>query len=514
MKTLYLENKIYGNRPDLTPSKNKFENILFAGFFIIYGTLLIYTTNKINIAEDEIYTLNTSSNTFFKLIHQSYYFEYQPPLYFLVLSWWRSLSSGIFFTKLFSIFCTGISAYFFYKIVAQLSSKSISKWMVIIFLLNPFTVWAALEIRLYAFLMMLSILAIYYFFRFYFENNKKALIIFSIISLFGIYTQYFFSFLIIAFGILESISGNRKALYQYIFFLFPVVLLSLPNLLFIPVGVASQEARVDPFSIIHKIIYTPRNLFLSINEVPGVWLNRIARFIIYVPLIVAFIIHYFKSNSERKRMIKIYNIILLLVIIIVILYCIGFAITKVGYDKKYQTVAFPLYILLFTIVWIYPTIIKNIIFGYISVYFTIILIAQYINPVKTYDYKTVASFLQSIEKNNEPIFAYRAVLAIPLKYYYHSKNQIYPLPYPVDFNSNYRFSIQDTFQLRKSTLPHLDKSKSFFVVSDTTKYEGLLNMNRSMVSNYLDLHYQKTMDTFLLGNGKGRCLRIRRYELK
>jgi hypothetical protein len=512
---LQLGSGLYTNVEELNQPENKFGSLLFTGFLIIYGVLLIYTADKINIAEDEIYTLNTSSYNFLKIIHQSYYFEYQPPFYFLVLSWWRTISTGIFFTKLFSIFCTGISAYFLYKTVVQLSSKKISKWMVVIFLLNPFTVWAALEIRLYAFLMMLSISATHYFFRFYFEKNKKTLLVFAIICLFGIYTQYFFSFLIIAFGVIVMISKDRQSFFRYLAFLLPVVIFSFPNLMFVSVGVSGQQIKINsfPFSMIHKIIYTPRDLMLSINDVPGVWLNRIVRLMIYIPIAIAFIIHYIKHNEKRKEIIKNYNLILISLIIMIVLYCVGFAITEVGYEMKYQTVAFPLIIFIFMILWIYPSIIRNFIFGYIALYFSILLIVQYRHPVKTYDYKSVANFLESNKEDNEPIFIYRAVLAMPFKYYFHPKNELIPMPHPVNFNSNYRFSIKDTCQFRNTLLPHLKISKSFYFISDTTKYEGLLKMNRDMISNYLDNHYQKSLDTFLLGNGKERCLRIRKYEI-
>ena len=425
------------------------------------------------------------------------------------------MSSEIFFIKLFSIFCIGISAYFFHKVVIQISSKKVAKWMLVIFLLNPFTVWEAFEIRLYAFLVMLSVLAIYYFLCYHFENNKKALLIFSIISLCGIYTQYFFSFLVIAFAIIELVSKRRKDFYQFLYFIIPVIILSLPNLMFVSVGVSSQQSKINnfPFSVLKNIILTPRNLILSINDVDGVWLNRIVRLMIYVPILVAFIIHYIKPNSEEKEVIKKYRLIIISIVVMVALYCIGFTVTEVGYEMKYQTVAFPLLILLLIILWIYPAIIRNFIFGYIALYFTVLLVEKYVNPVKTYDYKSVAYFLQSNGKNNEPIFIYRPVLALPLNYYYHSNSEIIPLPHPVDFNSNYRFAIEDTFQLRNLISPHLNRSKSFFWVSDTTKYEGFVNMNRNMISNYLDTHYKRCLDTFLLGNGKERCLRIRHYEI-
>ena len=129
----------------------KWTNTLsFIGFLAIYATFLIYTSSILNLSEDETYTLNTSSRGFSGVIHQSYNFEAQPPFYFILLSWWRLLCHGVFFAKLFSILCIGLSACYFYRLVPLFSEKKNSKWMVAIFLLNPFTVWAALEMRLYS----------------------------------------------------------------------------------------------------------------------------------------------------------------------------------------------------------------------------------------------------------------------------------------------------------------------------------------------------------------------------
>ena len=73
--------------------------------------------------------------------------------------------------------------------------------------------------------------------------------------------------------------------------------------MFVSVGVTSQQSKINnfPFSVLKKIIYTPRNLILSINDVSGVWLNRIVRLMIYVPILIAFILHYIKPNSEEKK---------------------------------------------------------------------------------------------------------------------------------------------------------------------------------------------------------------------
>ena len=96
----------------------------------------------------------------------------------------------------------------------------------------------------------------------------------------------------------------------------------------------------------------------------------------------------------------------------VALYCLGFTVTKVGYDMKYQTVAYPLFILLFINIMDLPG--NNQKF-YIRVsfllYFPILLVEKYVHPVKTYDYKSVANFLQSNGKNDEPIFMYQCLFS-------------------------------------------------------------------------------------------------------
>ena len=190
----------------------------------------------------------------------------------------------------------------------------------------------------------------------------------------------------------------------------------------------------------------------------------------------------------------------------------AFMITKVGFNPKYLAIAFPLFILTFSIFNIFSRSLRNVIYGSISLYFIILLIIQYKNPVKVYDFKSVANFIESIERPHEPIFVYRPAIAMPFEYYYHGKNSITPIPYPVNFNSDYLISMKDTVELKKSINPANISSKSYLLISDTTSYEGLVNMNRKMISNYLNDHYKKVLDTFLLGNGKEKSLRIRRFD--
>ncbi len=56
----------------------------------------------LNIWQDEAYTLQTTSNGVAYAFHQALSFEQNAPLYFVLISLWRSLGDGIFYLRLFS----------------------------------------------------------------------------------------------------------------------------------------------------------------------------------------------------------------------------------------------------------------------------------------------------------------------------------------------------------------------------------------------------------------------------
>lgn len=146
--------------------KNFVSSFLFYIFLIGYGIGIIFLAYRLNLWEDESYSMHTSSNNLIDVIRLSYDFEGQPPFYFVILSIWRHINPGIFFARLLSTISIGISAFYFYRLVRLVSGADSSRWMIVIFLLNPFSVWAALEIRLYSLAILLSTILVYYFFLF------------------------------------------------------------------------------------------------------------------------------------------------------------------------------------------------------------------------------------------------------------------------------------------------------------------------------------------------------------
>lgn len=497
--------------------RNKaFSDLFFYAFLVLFAFFLIYTTYKINISEDETYTLNTTSRSLEGVIKQSYNFEAQPPVYFILISWWRLICSGIFFTKLFSLVFIGLSGLVFYRLTSLfVTNIKSSYYLVTIFLLNPFTVWAGLEIRLYAFLIFLSTVSIYFFFRYYFEENKKFLYLFFLVSLIGVYTQYFFVFLIASLSFIILIQKSWNIFLKFFFYLIPLILLFLPNLQFLHNQISLQETHnINQFSFskVSAIFYTPQSLILAINLVPNVWLNRLVRILFLITILIIYLKLYKRHLTKSILFFKKYNIILLLIFILLILFCISFFITGVGYENKYMAVVFPLFILLFTIFDQYSFLSRSLIYASAIIYFIILLSIKYWHPVKTYDFISTAKFIKKIEKKDEPILIYRPAIALPLNHYYNGKNKIIPIPHPVNFDSSYLINIKDTLELKRVIENSNSRSKSYILVSDTTVYEGILNMNRKMISKYIYNHYKVSMDTLFYGQGKKRPLRIMSFE--
>jgi hypothetical protein len=499
----------------LFTNKAILKSYLFWTFIILYTALLLYTAQKINISEDETYTLNTTSRNLAGVIDQSYNFEFQLPGYFVLLSFWRLISSGILFAKLFSILSIAVATIYIYKLSNLFKQKKASLWIVIIFLLNPFSVWAALEIRLYAFAILLSTVIIYTFYLYVFKNRKKALYLFLICALIGVYTQYFFVFLVFVLAVTTIFIKGWKYFLKICLYLIPVAILFLPNLIFLPNQLKMQEAHGNShfdFTKIVAVLHSPQSLALAINYIPPAWLNRIIRSLFLLFFIIACYKLYKNNSLKNDAFYKNYKIILLSIFLLVFLFALGVYITDIVFTTKYMVVTYPFFILLLLVFESYPKIYTNLIYGTISIYFLIILIPFYRHPVNTYDFKSIAKFVEKIEQPNEPILMYRSNIALPFEYYYNGKNKIIPLPKPVNFNANYLTNIKDTNQLKELLYSITPQPTSYLLISDTTQFETTLNMHRDMVSDYISKKFRVTLDTLFEGKAKGKAFRIRTFE--
>lgn len=506
--------KLFAN----TPKEKSFNKLIFIGFLFFYTCILLYLCYRVTIWEDESYSLITSSQKILKVIASSYDFEGQPPVYFVLLALWRTIDSGIFFARLFSIVSIGVASYFFYQIIIQISDKINPKWMVILFLLNPFTVWAALEIRLYAFLIFLSTTAIYFFIRYFKQSDNKYLYFFLINCLVGIYTQYFFAFLIISLALFSLLFKTRKFFVKLCLYLIPVAILSLPNLAFLPNQLSMvQSHKIDylgmesALTVLHSI---PR-LIIGIEIVPGYHLRLLIGTSYFFVLTLTYLIFLKKYNSKNLPILKIFTNIVYTVSFLVILFVLSVLFTGIFYRDKYMTIAFPLFMLLFLVFQLYKPFIRNTINSIISIYFLLLLLLRYSYPIKEYNFPEVARVIDKIEQRKEPILFYNKNLLPPFRFYYHGKNELYALP-PLKFDHTYYDdNIKDTSEL-KFEIKKIDPSNNSFILitNNISSFKYNLHLNNRIINDFFKSNYNIKFDTTILGRNENQNLRIRRLVNK
>lgn len=490
---------------------------IFYGFLLVYAIVLLFLCKELNIWEDEAYSLQTTSNSLPEVLKLSYNFEAQPPAYFILLTLWRGINQGIFFARLFSMFCIGIAAYYIYKIDIAGSSEANRRWIVILFLLNPFSVWAALEIRTYALLILLSTLSIYYFLQYDRTNSKRHLYIFLVTCLIGLYTQYFYAFLIASLAFTFFIFRGWKPFIRLCLYLFPVILLFLPNFFFIFDQVSHYSSnRIDYSSLTQfvKVFSSPQNLILALDIAPFEWIVRWSiKIVVFAFVIYAYFVLYKSIRSINHSLFKSINFLTVITFILIFLFCIVIVSFKIMYQYKYLAIAFPLFILLLNLFRVYSLSTRLITFISISFYFIFLLSFNYYSLVKKQDYIAAASFVKSIEQSNEPIIFYPKSLLLAFSHYYSGENVLVPI-LPLIFNQDYyENDINDTEEAMKLIEKVPTLSESYILINDTIRGFRLTpKFNNRMFDQCIKSNFKVELDTIIPGNGKDYYLRIRRLH--
>ena len=497
-----------------TKNRNDF---YFYFFLLFYGAVIIYLAHKIPIWEDEAYSLNTSSHDLATVINQSYNFEGQPPGYFLILALWRKIDSGIFFARMFSVLFIGLSGIYFYRIVRLSEGIKFSRWMLIIFLLNPFTVWAALEIRLYAFVIFLSTALIYNFLIFYKQGSKKSLYLFLSFSFIGIYAHYFFVIQIIALAFSMLILKGWSSFFYISKCLFPVAILFIPNLLFMghQIDIAQRDVlNGSKFDEIRTIIKSPQNLLLSVSLFKTVVISRIIRIIFAIIIFYSLWLLY-KTNDKKKSDIKKFAIIFINLSISILLLGVIVSISGIGFQKKYMAFLFPFLMMIFMLYKEYSFPVRKILFFLTAIYFIFVLFLIYNNPLKSYDYKKTTNYVTSIEKANEPIFLYSKILFPAFSYYYKGKNSVASLPKAQYDGKYYEKNISDTIELKKALASKRLPTKSFILITgQIIGFKYPVNLDEKLIDLYISNNFKVTIDTSFIGDLPIHTLRVRRIEVK
>jgi hypothetical protein len=172
--------------------------VIGSAIVVVAGVLLAGT---LNIWIDEAFTLHTTGAGPQFAWAQSIAFEAQPPLYFVLEALWRTFDeTSIGFASLPSIVFAGAAVAFIVCAAARIMPRTPPLAIALVTALNPIVIWAAVEMRVYALVLLAGAALTWAFIEgFIVERpSRHARLWYAIFAVAGLYTQYYVGFVLAA----------------------------------------------------------------------------------------------------------------------------------------------------------------------------------------------------------------------------------------------------------------------------------------------------------------------------
>jgi hypothetical protein len=399
---------------------------------------LLWLSAHLNMWIDEAYTLHTTSGGLAYALRQSLFWELQPPLYFLVLTLLRSISVSIFLARFFSIACTAAMLWVAAGISRRLFPAQHPAWLVAALAINPFVVDVAVEIRVYAMVMLLSALLFYLFLAGYVDNGSRwQRIAFVAVALIALYTQYYLGFLLPAFAVALVALRRWPALRAYALGMVVVGAAALPILFVIKHQIAANSANFAvKASAAAGILHVSKILgaaVLSVDMFPSVsrWVIALSCLLATVVIVAAW------RTREDER-----SDTLLIPFIVVAVAGALLAVVVTLADQP-LTLRYSAGLLLPALLCVYAafaftrprlrTVLLAVWIALIGTTCGLTLATEYQHMAKIGDWMRVAAYVQAHEQPGQPIVIFEPQAALTLAAYYRGPNEIIPLPRAMNF---------------------------------------------------------------------------------
>ncbi len=163
--------------------------------FVILGALFIFSHQSLRLDESQsLWQTSYTPSKILNIIAQ----DVHVPLYHVILHFWQLfLGNTVETARILSLIFFIFSIPALYLLGSRALNQSIALFATILFAISPFMNWYGNEIRMYSLFTLLTILSQYFFLTIFRNKDADAWIGYSVVSILGIFTHYFFSFVIL-----------------------------------------------------------------------------------------------------------------------------------------------------------------------------------------------------------------------------------------------------------------------------------------------------------------------------
>lgn len=469
------------------------ERLIVPVLILLHLAITLTLAYKLNIWVDEAFSLHTSERGVGYALSQALHFELQAPLYFVLLSVWRKLDSSIFFARLFSV----ASVAFSLKVLAVLSRRLWRDvhpgWIVAVVAFNPLTIGAAVDVRLYAPVLLLSALLLLTFYDGYLAptTRRRAQICHVLLAIAALYTQYYTGFLLAGNVCALLVLKRWRPLRQYLIGMAVVALFFSPMLPFIRYQMLAHTA---PISIVESWFEVFKFTTWRMKDylLPPAWdvTLELRSWVLRLCYVVAIYILFKKRRSLNPDGIALWMITL--VISFCFLLTARFSGELLLQIRHTVVLLFPINLAVFSIV-VLPNkkrliacwTIVVLVFSFTGLY------RHYKPMAKAGDWQRVAQYLVTNEKPEQTILVFHAGAALPLARYYAGTNVLVPIPRENTFD---RFDFHD-YVLRdeREIVQALERTpgshESIWLVTDENCAYADLSYHCEILEDYVNKYY-------------------------
>lgn len=456
----------------------------FTAFLLIAAHLAIVLPQAyhLNIWVDEASTLYATQNGFWTAFQNAATEQKQAPLYFWIMSLWRAIDGSIFFSRLFSVIFSVAAIRLFAGLAWRTVRPNAALALTAFFALHPYLIWASLEIRVYAFVILLSVVLIRLFLTAFIESEGSASRLrypktwFLIAAIIALYSNYYLGFLLVGLFASLLITSRWRAALTYAFLMIVAGIAFFPLLfdLYSEFQVKSGGFH-EPRTVIEglKVIWNHVLTFVLPTEIfpPGeqtavswarVWLVRIGG----IALIAIAVIN---RRSITRNTVIAGSIAGTVGVFLLVAY---FLVGPLFIEIRHASVLFvPLLLFLGSLLTDTLQFTGKTRSAMVTAFAGILVLASfgysianlYPNMTKRGDWARVAGFIEQHESPGQPIVTFEAFDALALPYHYKGTNRILPDENYFDF----------TLQAAAGSAESMDRQNEFVISEIPSEAESV-----------------------------------------
>ncbi len=466
---------------------------------------------------DEYYSLATTSGNLRTTIVDSYRVEFLPPVYFSLLWAWRTVNNSVPFARVFSVLLMVVALWVVLLASRRWCPRTTAVWIMVPLIVNPHTIYAGTEIRHYSLAFVAAASLLYLFHRAFMEAGRdiRAEVAFVVTAVVGLYSYYHLGFLLVAGGGMLALNRSWRTLARYLAYMALVAIATAPQIPLIRTGfetlvhnVGGYVSPLDSFKTVAQVVIS---LPFGLYSFPP-WLRWL--------VVAAVGVTCMGSVWAGRRTIGASDRSIWCTVVVLTLGFSAFAILngQIVFPRHFGFAVVPAW---FSIVCalsltefarkiLLPLVaVATIALGSLSSYWS------YSELTKGGNFRAAATYLESHEEADQPIFVLASYSEGPLRHYYRGVNTLVPVPAPVRYDE-YRpdtWQIESMEEVRQIFESATASAEYFWVYTDHRPEEIVtwldMDLNLSMFEEYLANHAEQQGPQFDL-----KSATIRFYKRK